>query len=185
MRLLPKYVPGLKASAILIFGMLFFGGIQILHVTFSNLHGRQRQFFLHSIIGLCASCLFVAPAALRFHTLAAVAIAQVLVLFFWWSYNEWALRDVARGSWHDWLRTLLVFAWSAAVFFVVPGLVHETILKMAGYYVFVVPFCLALFGRREFRRMWRLLSRRPEITASLTDRELTHCAVLHTREQFD
>ena len=152
---LPKYTPGLPVAAVLLFGVIFLGGIQVLHITFFNLYRRQRRFLALSIAALAASLLLIVPTAIRFRSLTAVAAAQAVSFLLWWALNEWELRHITGQRWDDWLRIAMVFAWSVAVFLLSLRFVPGTVLQIFAYYLVASP-PLALAFRNEFRSLGRM-----------------------------
>jgi O-antigen/teichoic acid export membrane protein len=155
---LPKYVPALPAARILLLGVIFLAGIQILHMSFANLYGRQREFLFLTVGALVVTFSVVLAMALWLRSLVAVAIGQVGALALWWVANEWNLRETTGHRLKDRLRLMIVFAWSA--------ISYGTAMKFAGsvggrtlvYYALVVG-CLAFTCYPEIRITWNLLSR--------------------------
>lgn len=113
-RFLPKYVAALPVAGILVLSVIFLAAIQILHMNYFYLYGKQRQ-FLYWTLGALALSLSAALLIARWlHSLPAVAIGQAGALFAWWLVNEWKLRRVTRYGGKDWLRVSAVGGWSAA-----------------------------------------------------------------------
>ena len=75
-RFLPKYVPALTVARIMLIGVIFLAGIQILHMSFSFLEGRQRQFLVLTIIAIGVTFSLSLALALWFRSLVAVATGQ-------------------------------------------------------------------------------------------------------------
>ena len=157
-RFLPKYVPGLRIAGILLLGVIFLAGIQILHMSFAYLYGKQRQFLLLTIGALVVTFSVVLGMALWLHSLVAVAIGQVGGLALWWLANEWNLRETTGHRLKDWLRLVSVFAWSAISYGTAMKYVDGFGLRTLVYYALVVG-CLALTCYPEIRIAWNLLSR--------------------------
>jgi len=157
-RFLPKYVPGLRIAGILLLGVSFLAGIQILHMTFAYLYGRQRQFLLLTIGALVVTFSVVLGTALWLRSLVAVAIGQVGALALWWLANEWNLRETTGHRLKEWLRLMIVFAWSAISYGTAMKYVGSIGLRALVYYALVVG-CLALTCYPEIRITWNLLSR--------------------------
>jgi len=111
-RFLPKYLTALPVAGILLLGVIFLAEIQILHMSFAYLYGRQRQFLFLTLGALASSVSIVFLAATLLRSLVAVAVGQVVALATWWLINEWKLREVTGQGWKDWLRVLAVFIFS-------------------------------------------------------------------------
>jgi O-antigen/teichoic acid export membrane protein len=153
---LPKYVPALPVAGVLMLGVLFLAGIQILHMSYFYLHGMQRQFLLQAA-GALVVCLSLALAmTLWLGSLIAVAIGQVAALGLWWFANEWGVRRISGQGWKDWLRVLSVAGWSAACYGLALRLTPEPGWRVPIYYLLVVS-ALGLSCRDEFRLGLRLL----------------------------
>jgi O-antigen/teichoic acid export membrane protein len=110
---LPTYIPGLSIARILLLGVLFFAGVQILHGSIFNLYGKQKHFLFYSLLALSIALSLAAIGARVFHSLTLVAAMQVLTIGLWWLFNTWSLRRLTGESWHDFARVIIMFAWSA------------------------------------------------------------------------
>lgn len=109
---LPQYVLALPLAATLLLGVLFLAEIQILQMSFSYLEGKQRQFLAVTVAAMSVSFSLAAISGLWMRSLEAVAVAQVVALAIWWTFNEWALHKLTRQRILDWLRLIVVFAWA-------------------------------------------------------------------------
>lgn len=156
LRFLPKYATGLPIAGILLLGAVFLADIQILHMSYSYLHGKQRQFLFQAIGALVLSLAVALAMTLWVRSLTAVAIGQVAVLALWWLGNEWNLRLTTTQGWRDWLRVLSVVGWSAASYALVLQLVRHAGWRIPAYYL-LVSVILWVFFSTEFRSGWRLL----------------------------
>ena len=132
---LPKYEPGLPAAMVLMFSVLFLGGIQILQGSFFNIYGLQRSFLKSSIAALLVGLCLVLAAALRFKSLTVIAIAQVLTLALWWQFNEWKLKEVTGQSIRDWVRTACLFSWSGLSFWAAASVSSKAVVRVGFLYV--------------------------------------------------
>ena len=110
---LPRYLPTLSLARVLILGVLFWAGIQILHGNVFNLYGKQKSFLLYSVVAVGVSLGLAATAILIFHSIWLVAAMQVGTLGVWWLFNSYMLRSLSGESWADLLQVVFVFAWSA------------------------------------------------------------------------
>lgn len=113
---LPKYAPALPVAGILLVGVFFLAGIQILHMSYFYLHGMGRQFLVQASGALTVSFSLALVMAVWLRSLMAVAIGQVIALGLWWIVNEWSAQKISGQSWKDWLRVLGVFGWATASF---------------------------------------------------------------------
>jgi O-antigen/teichoic acid export membrane protein len=155
---LPKYVEALPAAGILLLGVIFLAGIQILHMSFAYLYGKQRQFLLLTASALLVSFAVALVLAIGLRSLVAVAIGQIGVLALWWLANEWTLRNTTDQRWTDRLRLTSVFAWSAISYVVAMKSAGNVGLRTLIYYALVAG-CLVLACSPEIRTAWKLLSR--------------------------
>ena len=149
-RFIPKYVPALPVAGILLLGVIFLAGIQILHMSFAFLYGKQRQFLFLTIGALVVSLSTALMMALWLRSLVAVAVGQVVALAFWWLVNEWSLRETSGQGWKDWLRVLSVFVWSAVSYGLALWLTPSAGWRIPTYYV-LVAFVLSFTCFEEFR----------------------------------
>lgn len=147
-RFLPKYLPALPIAAILVLGVVFLAGIQILHMSYSYLYGKQRQ-FLSMTVGAFASSLAVALVmAMWVKSLTAVAAGEVAILGVWWAVNEWNLRDTTGQGWRIWLRVVSVFLLSAVAYAAALSLKKGIGAQIGVYYLLSAP-ALVVFCREE------------------------------------
>jgi O-antigen/teichoic acid export membrane protein len=153
---LPKYVPGLPPAEVLLLGILFLGGIQIMHGNFFNLYGLQRRFLLHSAVAVGFALLVTGACAALLHSLTAVAIAQVCVTAIWWLANERKLRWISGQTWQDWLRILGLFVWSGLSLFGSLALTSNPAIRTLIYYLLTV-VVLAFACPSEMFLCWQLL----------------------------
>jgi O-antigen/teichoic acid export membrane protein len=155
-RFLPKYAPALPVARIMLMGVIFLAGIQILHMSFSFLEGRQRQFLLLAIVAIGVSFSSALVLAEWLHSLVAVAIGQVAALAFWWLMNEWNLRRMSGQGWKNWLLTLSVFTWSVASYSLAIWATPNIGLRVLIYYA-LAGCALLLVCFEELQLGWKLL----------------------------
>jgi O-antigen/teichoic acid export membrane protein len=153
---LPKYLTSLPVAGILLVGVVFLAGIQILHMSFASLYGRQRQFLFLTVGALVVSFSVALVLALWLRSLVAVAVGQVAALAIWWAVNEWRLRELTGQGWKDWLRTIGLIAWSLASYGVSMWSTNQVVWRMLIYYL-LVTLVLWLACRDEFRIGWKLV----------------------------
>jgi O-antigen/teichoic acid export membrane protein len=158
-RFLPKYIPSLPVAGILIISVVFLAGIQILHMNYFYLYGKQREFLYRTLGALALSVLVALVLTEWLHSLFAVAIGQVAALAFWWMVNEWGLRRITGQSRKDWLRIFAVAGWSAASYGISLHSKAEYGWQPGIYYLLVI-FVLPLAFPEEFRIGLRLVSAR-------------------------
>jgi O-antigen/teichoic acid export membrane protein len=158
-RLLPKYVTALPVAGILLLGVIFLGGIQILHMSFAFLYGKQRQFLFLTIGALVVSLSTALMMALWLRSLLAVAVGQVVALAFWWLVNEWSLRETSGQRFKNWLQVLSVVGWSAVSYGSAFWFTLHVAWRISVYYLLVVGV-LWFWCREEFRLCWRMLRKR-------------------------
>jgi O-antigen/teichoic acid export membrane protein len=155
---LPNYVAALPAAGILLLGVIFLAGIQILHMSFAYLYGRQREFLLVTACALLVTFAVALVLAIGLRSLVAVALGEIAALALWWLANEWNLRKTTGQRWSDWLRLTSVFAWSTISYIVAMKEAGNVGLRIFIYYGLVAG-CLALTCYPEIRMALKLLSR--------------------------
>jgi O-antigen/teichoic acid export membrane protein len=153
---LPKYEPALPIAGILLIGVFFLAGIQILHTSFSSLHGKQRQFLVLATGALAVSLSLALVLSVWLHSLIAVAVGQVVALAIWWLANEWSLRGTTGQHWQDWLRMMALFGWSIVSYGISMRCTNQLVWQIPTYYLLVI-FVLLLACRDEFRIGWELV----------------------------
>jgi O-antigen/teichoic acid export membrane protein len=153
---LPKYVAALPVARIMLMGVIFLAGIQILHMSFSFLEGRQRQFLKLTIVAIGVSFSLDMVLARSTHSLVTVAIGQVGALAFWWMMNEWNLRKMSGQGWKNWLLILSVFAWSVASYSFAIWATPNIGLRILIYYAMAAG-ALLLVCFEELQLGWKLL----------------------------
>jgi O-antigen/teichoic acid export membrane protein len=113
-RFLPRYVVALPVASVLILSVIFLAGIQILHMSYFYLYGKQKQFLIRTLAALVLGLATALALTEWLHSLLLVAVGQVAALGLWWMLNEWSLRRTTEQTWSDWLRVLGVGIGSAA-----------------------------------------------------------------------
>jgi O-antigen/teichoic acid export membrane protein len=155
-RFLPKYLSALPVAGILLLGVIFLAGIQILHMSFAYLYGRQRQFMYITLVAFMISFSVALVIAIWLRSLIAVATGQVAALAFWWLINEWNLRETSGQKWKNWLHVLSVVGWSAVSYGLAFLLTPYLGWRISIYYALV--FAVLWFScREEFRSTWMLI----------------------------
>jgi O-antigen/teichoic acid export membrane protein len=155
-RFLPKYIPSLPVAGILMISVIFLAGIQILHMNYFYLYGKQREFLYRTIAALALSVVVALVLTGWLHSLLAVAVGQVAALAFWWMVNEWGLRRTTGQSRKDWSRIFAVVGWSMTSYGFVLWCTPHAGWRIPIYYGLVVG-ALWLSCAEEFRLGWRLL----------------------------
>jgi O-antigen/teichoic acid export membrane protein len=154
-RFLPKYVPGLPAGRILLFSVLFLSLIQIVQLNTYSLEGRQRQFFLGSIVAVAVAFATAWIGSRVIGTLTAVALSQVITAALWWLANEYFLRQRTGMRPQDILRVILGLAVSSAALAGVEAIGANCILASILYLLLILPTSAFLFPHER-----RLLTQR-------------------------
>ncbi len=134
---LPKYVPSLGIARVLLLGIPFLAGIQILHMSFAYLNGRQRHFLWQTLGVLIVSLGFASLVAFGTGSLKTVGATQVVILGLWWLLNEWTLRDLTGQSLSDWMKFAGVYAMAGISYWLTsrPGV--DVVGSVGLYYVSV------------------------------------------------
>lgn len=154
-RFLPKYIPSLPVAEILVISVFFLAGIQILHMSYFYLYGKQREFLYRTVGALALSVVAAVLFTVQFHSLVAVAAGQVVALAFWWMLNEWGLRETTGQSHRDWLRMLAVVGCSVGGYACVLWRVPSMGLRFIAYYA-LAAVALWVFYGDELRFDWAL-----------------------------
>ena len=157
-RFLPRYLMALSAAGVLLLGVFFLAEIQILHMSFAYLYGRQRRFLLLTVGALLVSLTVGFVTAIWLRSLVAVAVGQVGALALWWLANEWSFRETTGHGWRDRLRPLAAFAWSAISYGVTIRYIENVGARIIVYYALVVG-CLVLTCYPEIKIVIKLLYR--------------------------
>ena len=133
-RFLPRYAQGLPAGLILLLSLLFLSLIQIIQLNTYSLEGRQRQFFLGSLLAVVVAFATAWLGSEKIGTLTAVAWSQVLTAALWWLGNEWMLRNqkLLRGT--DVLVVQVTFCLSTAALYLTSMGSLAMPLRVALYY---------------------------------------------------
>jgi O-antigen/teichoic acid export membrane protein len=155
---LHKYLDALPAARILLLGVIFLAGIQILHMSFAYIYEKQRQFLFVTAGALALSFSVGLLAAYLYHSLIIVAAGQVATLAIWWLVNEWSLRKITGQRWRDWLLILVTFLWSTAAFAAAMFYTANPAFRILVYYV-ILSACLFITCRPELRIARKLMTR--------------------------
>ena len=157
-KFLHKYVEALPAARILLLGVIFVAGIQILHMSFAYIYEKQRQFLLVTGSALVLSFSVGLLAAYLYHSLRIVAASQVGTLAMWWLVNEWSLRKITLQGWRDWSLILVTFLWSTAAFAAAIFYTANFAFRILLYYA-IVSTCLVITCRPELQIVQKLMIR--------------------------
>jgi O-antigen/teichoic acid export membrane protein len=115
---LPKYIPSLGYARVLLLGIPFLAAIQILQMSYAYLSGMQKHFLARTVAVLAVSLGLTSLAAFHADSLGIVAVVQVAILFAWWFFNEWTLRNLTGQTRRDWTRFAGVYAFAGASYWV-------------------------------------------------------------------
>jgi O-antigen/teichoic acid export membrane protein len=155
-RFLPRYTAALPVAAILVLSVIFLAEVQILHMSYFYLYGRQREFLYLSLVALAVSLVVASTMTLWLRSLFSVAVGQACALCFWWLINEWRLESITCRSRRDWARVLGVGVWSVASYAFALWSTANTVWRTAIYYPAVLG-ALWLFCANDLRYGWRVL----------------------------
>ena len=89
---LPRYVDSLMIIRILVGTVGFSSIIQILHVNYYKLFGKQKLYFLWGIIALAIAVVLNLLAIKIWSSLLSVAVATLISFVIWYILNEFSLR---------------------------------------------------------------------------------------------
>jgi O-antigen/teichoic acid export membrane protein len=157
---LPRYIPSLEFARVLLLGIPFLAGIQILHMSFAYLHGKQIHFLIRTVAVLAVSLGLTSLVAFHARSLKAVAIVQVIILGTWWLFNEWTLRDLTGETLGDWTKSFGVFALASLTYWMttLPNKYGVT-LSVLSYYA-CAAVILSVTCRSECRLYFKVLVRK-------------------------
>jgi hypothetical protein len=108
--------------------------IQILHMSYAYLGGRQRHFLRRTVAVLALSLGVTSLAAFGFGSLRVVAGAQVVILGCWWLFNEWALRGLTGEGLGDWIKFFGVYGVASLSYWLVTRAGHSAPISVALHY---------------------------------------------------
>ncbi len=154
---LPQYIASLAIARMLLLGILFVGCIQVLHMSFSYLHGRQGQFLLGTLLMLAVGLGLTLFAVVRLRSLLDVAVAQVITLGLWWLLNEFTLRDLTGLTVTDWGKFLAAFGGAGFCYWIASRYGHGVLSSMLLYYASLAVILGTTF-RAELRLVPKLLA---------------------------
>jgi O-antigen/teichoic acid export membrane protein len=155
-RFLPKYIPSLPFAAVMVLGIVFLAGIQILHMSYAYLYSKQRQFLILTVGMLVLSFGVATALAISMKSLLAVAAGQVGVLASWWIINEWNLRKETGQGWREWFLVCAIFIESCVWFSLALWFGIGARLSAVFYYALSIPTIVVL-APSEFRLGRRLI----------------------------
>lgn len=132
-RYIPKYTPGLPAGLILLLSVLFLGLISVVQANSFTVQGRQREYFLGSVVAVALAFVTAWIGSRRLNSLAAVAWSQVITAALWWLANEWALRRHHLFDLIEIARVLATFALGCAGLYGAIALSNNMWMQIAFY----------------------------------------------------
>jgi len=154
---LPKYVPSLQFSRILLLSIPFLAVVQILQMSYAYLNGRQVRFLRNSLAFLAAGIVATLMASVYFRSLTAIATIEVLLLGAWWLFNEWSQRELTSHTGKNLLAFLGLFSLAGAAFWAISGASMKSAILIPAYYG-CLAIILAVFCRNDIRLWKRMLS---------------------------
>lgn len=134
---LPKYVPSLEIAKVLLLGIVFVAGIQVLQAAFAYLHGKQVRYLFGAAAMLALGCGAAYLAVFKFRSLELLAAVQVVVLAIWWLFNEWSLREITLQRARDWARFMSLFGAILLAYFLSAWLHRGPVMSALVYYAFI------------------------------------------------
>jgi O-antigen/teichoic acid export membrane protein len=146
---LSKYVCSLSYLKILFFALVFSTTIQILHVSYYQLHFEQKKYLILSLVIV----LIALPAyfiASRFTVqLEIIAIIKVSVLFVWFVTNELLLRNRTKQAYGAIFRRIIAIL-AVSCIFIFTFYIHAQFMKILIFYIGCVTLLWLLF-KRDYR----------------------------------
>ncbi|MFC1913753.1 lipopolysaccharide biosynthesis protein [Chloroflexota bacterium] len=155
---LPKYITSLPIMQVLI-GTIGFGSlIQILHVSYFKVYGKQRQYFICGITSVSLSIVFNLWAITVWGSLQSVAMATLISSAIWYIFNEVSLKSVVAESNRNLWKGVTVLGCYLGSFWLASFLSDWFTLQMLLYLGF---FSLItwLFLRQEIKDLVKALNR--------------------------
>ena len=159
-RFLPRYIVALPVAGVLILSVIFLAGIQILHMNYFYLYGKQKQFLIRTLAALALGLATALALTEWLHSLMFVAAGQVGVLGLWWLLNEWSLRKSSGQHLTDWLRAFAAAILSAGSYGFALWSAREIGWRLLAYYSMVAVVLWSFCGD-ELRFSLRLVKAGP------------------------
>lgn len=149
---LPDYSASLPIMQILLCSISFGGLVQILHVNYYRIYGKQRQYFLWGAIALVVAVALNLLAILIWHTAQSVAIATLVSFGLWYIANELSLRSALLGGRREILKTIAILAGYTGAFWLASLIINSFIFQTLIYLA-----CFSLLTYLFFRQTLRKL----------------------------
>jgi len=153
---LPQYVASLAIARTLLLGILFVGSVQVLHMSFSYLHGRQGLFLMGTLLMVAVGFGITLFSVMGLRSLYAVATAQVVTLGLWWLLNEWTLRELTGQTISDWSKFLGTFGGASLCYWLASRYGHGALFSILLYYI-CIAVVLGATCREELRLLLKML----------------------------
>jgi O-antigen/teichoic acid export membrane protein len=134
---LPRYMPSVQYSRILLLGIPFMAVIQVLQMSYAYLNGTQKRFLARTVAALVVSLSVTSFAAFHTGSLRTVAGVQVAILGLWWLFNEWALREWTGQEAGDWAEFTGVYLLTGTGYWLTSGAGIHLATAIALYYLAV------------------------------------------------
>lgn len=134
---LPRYLPSVEYSRILLLAIPFMAVIQILQMNYAYLNGVQKDFLARTLAVLTVSLGATTFAAFHTGSLRIVAGAQVGILGAWWLFNEWTLREWTGQTTGEWAKFAAVYLLTGGTYWLASGAGVHVATAVALYYVVV------------------------------------------------
>lgn len=100
---LPEYIESIPLIKIMLCSICFVSLIQILHINYYKLYGKQREFFTLGLAALILLSLLNILIFIAKKETTSIAFASLLGLAIWYIINESNLKDIIR------IDTIIVF----------------------------------------------------------------------------
>jgi len=112
---LPAYTLSLPIIRILVCTVSFGGLIQILHVNYYKIYGKQRLYFAWGLTSLIMSVLLNFLVIKIWGTLESVAIVMLVSFGVWYIINELCLKStVGESNWELWKSLAIILSYMGA-----------------------------------------------------------------------
>src|SRR5215469_15625124 len=136
-RYLPRYVPSIEYSRILLLASPFIAVIQILQISCAYLNGVQKHFLVRTLAVLGVSIGVTSFVAFHNGSLRIVAGVQVAILGAWWLFNEWTLQEWTGLSAGEWTKFSVVYLLAGAGYWLTSGAAVHVATAVVLYYLVV------------------------------------------------
>jgi O-antigen/teichoic acid export membrane protein len=145
---LTSYSASLPLIQVLLCSLAFGSLIQILHVNYFRIYGRQRQYFLWGLVALAGVAILIFLAIKIWGNLLGPAIGMVCGCLFWYLLNELSLKASFQKRKMDTGKYILAIICYAAAYWLLLFFI-ENIFLQTGLYLCLFALISCIFFRHQ------------------------------------